>query len=722
MSLSGQSIPAFSSRTPHRVGSAPASVPRPAAPAQAPAPQSTGTSLQPLQQHVSSGGESKSAVVNTRLTGAEFADITAKPGDSDVEILLSGTNFTLGMKAGFENQTYEVAVQDDGSASIHVILPDPFPATTHKVVLKDAAGADAGFQYLRNKLIPRGADLTQALSDSRTETKALKQYAKVMHDKTAAQLRVNESQRKLDSASGKIGGKSLQPKSVSSTQVENPTCKADSDLEKTNILVRRSLMSPKEVSDAFGRRLGRHYIAFEVTLRNNSDAYQYILHDVSIDLSTLMGAPQGSYEWAFSTQELSMLRGVPEKGQDYDPRNLTLHILRSIGSVAGGVTGLTGENIQDVFGGAVAGYNGPLLSSFMDIFPDHTATQLNRLSDSAFTANSVVAKRSSKVFAIFVPADLVLTNSEVKKYWRNPLDILDQKEHDFRQADVCVDGAFITEVSSLSLGSVAFADPSKAFAGASVELLVNGTNLASGDSVLHVFDQAVAIASVDAKNTGHATVTIPSSYDFKLSYAAFLESTKTGQRSATAYISANAKPVLGSLAFADPAKAVAGGTDVVILITGSHLVEGDTSLQIFSSELPVIQVSADGTSGQVKLNLPGTYLPANNVVGTLKTKAGVLSEAGVLPATSVTLAAATTSAADASGKVTVTLTGTGFLLSDTVVAFDTGSPVPLATAFVDGTTGTVVIAPLTAPWPGAHTAQLQTPKRGNSGTPPVTIK
>src|ERR1019366_5530538 len=97
------------------------------------------------------------------------------------------------------------------------------------------------------------------------------------------------------------------------------------------IRVHRVLMAPKNASDDFGYRLGRRYLTYQVTISNDNKDYQYLIHDVSLDLSPLFNAPSGTYLYAASSQDLTLLRGIPEKGQDLDPRNLTLHILQGIG-------------------------------------------------------------------------------------------------------------------------------------------------------------------------------------------------------------------------------------------------------------------------------------------------------------------------------------------------------------------------------------------------------
>lgn len=343
----------------------------------------------------------------------------------------------------------------------------------------------------------------------------------------------------------KIGLRSISSGSGNS----NLYCTPDSTAESTYIRVRRSLVDPKEASDSYGRRIGRRFIVFEVTVENNNPNLQYLLHNVSVDLSKLHGAPSGSLEWSFSSQDLIMLRGVPEKGADYDPRNLTLHLMQGTGAVAGGVTGLTSTAIQDIYGGVAAAFNGPVLTSYAGIFPDHTSTQLNRLSDSAFTANTVVAKQSAKTFAIFVPEGIFLTKSDQKKYWKEPILFLNSGEmisdgtksihsNDFRQVSVCVDGAFISEIPATTLASVKYDDSSKAKAGSSVTIDLTGTNFSTTDTLIDLtIDKSQtppfppASVSSDGKSAT-ATISLPSTWTAQTTVTVGVESKSTGQKTA----------------------------------------------------------------------------------------------------------------------------------------------------------------------------------------------
>lgn len=331
----------------------------------------------------------------------------------------------------------------------------------------------------------------------------------------------------------------------------NEYCVPDSAAEQTYVRIRRAVVDPKEASDSYGRRLGRRFVVFEITVENNNPSFQYILHDVSVDLSclqppeptkslssrTVVTCPSGHAsndpKWVFSGQDLIMLRGVPEKGSDYDPRNLFLHVAQGTGAVAGGVTGLTTAGIQDLYGGTTAAFNGPVLSAFGNLlFPDHTATQLNRLSDSAFTANTVVAKQSAKTFAIFVPEGPLMTRSEQRKYWKEPVSLFNEEPNlDFRGAEVCVDGAFISEIPATTLLSVSYDDPKNVQTGQEAAITLQGTNLSSTDTIVDVFGSTFPVSDTDAGGkTGHAKVKVSADWTKDKAVPVSVESKSTGQK------------------------------------------------------------------------------------------------------------------------------------------------------------------------------------------------
>jgi hypothetical protein len=290
------------------------------------------------------------------------------------------------------------------------------------------------------------------------------------------------------------------------------TCGAGSGNNNPLIRVHRMLMAPKIASDDFGHRLGRRYIIYQVTISNDNKDFQFLIHDVTVDLSTLYNSPPGSYLYSASSQDLTLLRGVPEKGQDLDPRNLTLHVLQGVGSVAGGVSGLT--PFSGTMGPAVAVFNGAFLQSLIGIAPDHTGTQLNRLSDSAYITNTIVDKQRAKTIAIFVPEATTLSKSEQKEYWKDPYSFIKTPMRNLDQADVCVDGAFITTLAPPTLTKAALTPQ---VAGTTLAptvaatLTVQGTNLVAGDTLVIGLGPSLPLTTATG-TSGSVNLILPANY------------------------------------------------------------------------------------------------------------------------------------------------------------------------------------------------------------------
>lgn len=215
----------------------------------------------------------------------------------------------------------------------------------------------------------------------------------------------------------------------------------------------QSAMAPKSVSDIFGKRIAKRYVAIQVTITNRCDDFDYVLHDVSLDLSKVFSAKQrdmlglsasraNGARFELSSQELTLMRGVAEKGQVLDTRNLTVRILRAIGTIAGGLVGL--NLFGSTFPEGVAVYNGPVITAFVEAFPDFTVNQLIRLNDSAFVANAVIPRKKSKVVVAFLPQELLMDKAQRKTFWNEPTAILP----DLRLLEVgtIVDGNFVVEV------------------------------------------------------------------------------------------------------------------------------------------------------------------------------------------------------------------------------------------------------------------------------------
>jgi archaellum component FlaG (FlaF/FlaG flagellin family) len=213
--------------------------------------------------------------------------------------------------------------------------------------------------------------------------------------------------------------------------------------QKRDIRVYLSVMDPKNVSDIFGKRIGKRYVAIQITIANRYNDFQYLIHDVSLDLTKIYAKndlkARGRYEP--SSEDKTLVRGVGEKGQILDPRNLTIRLLTGAGTIAGGITGVT--TFGSSFAPSVAAFNGPVMSAIRNAFPDMTVNQMNRLNDSAYASNTLVPKQSAKVMVAFLPQAVLLDSRLRAIFWKEPTECF--KEVDFRSIVGLVDGSFIEE-------------------------------------------------------------------------------------------------------------------------------------------------------------------------------------------------------------------------------------------------------------------------------------
>ena len=465
------------------------------------------------------------------------------------------------------------------------------------------------------------------VNDAETDPKKIDKQSDCVLRAIAAQKRKIATQRILRSTLDQSYGVSKipaieaapapGPANAGASSSETPsTCGPGTGANNPFIRVHRLLMAPKNASDDFGYRLGRRFIVYQITISNDNKDYQYLIHDVSLDLSPLFLAPPGTYRFAASSQDLTLLRGVPEKGQDLDPRNLTYHVLQGIGSVAGAVSGLTA--FSDVMGSSVAAFNGPFLQSYVGIAPDHTGTQLNRLSDSAYITNTVVDKQRAKTIAMFIPEATILSKPDQRKYWKDPYEFL--QGINLNQADVCVDGAFIATVAPLTLTSAVLTPTtpgSQLAAGVQATLTVQGTNLTAGDTQVIGFGTSPVTLTTATGTTASATnLALPA--DYKATGIPVHLASATNPTLTSATISTTVEAPTLTKAVLTPTVAgtpLAAGVPVTLKLEGTNLTVGDT--QVIGLGIPPITVTltiANGTTGTItNLTLPPGYVAGVSV-------------------------------------------------------------------------------------------------------------
>jgi len=220
---------------------------------------------------------------------------------------------------------------------------------------------------------------------------------------------------------------------------------APSPSVQDNIYVHVAVIDPKTVSDIFGKRIAKRFVAIQVTVRNKNAEYQFLIHDVSLDLRKVFNTRLGSGRYELSSLELSLLRGVAEKGQGQDPRNKVLRFLTAIGTVGGALVGVAGFGPS--YGDSMAVFNGPFLSAYRGAFPDYTINQMNRLSDSAYQSNTLVPRQQAKVMVAFIPQAIFLDKKQRELFWDDPTRLFN--DIDFRRTEALVTGSFIVELANL---------------------------------------------------------------------------------------------------------------------------------------------------------------------------------------------------------------------------------------------------------------------------------
>jgi hypothetical protein len=229
------------------------------------------------------------------------------------------------------------------------------------------------------------------------------------------------------------------------------------------IELNRTLLAPKSVSDTFGRRIGERFIVMQITIANRNKDFQWLIQDAGFNLKNYAMAVAArddcdanlklllkdlnehpEFNTLVSSADLTNLRGVAEKGQSLDPRNFIIHGLYGSGVIAAGLIGVTKFGAS--YAPAVAAFNGPFINAMQSIFPDYTVNQQNRLSDGAYSVNTVVGKQQGKVIDIFIPQEYLLTEEQQKDYWKKPESVYNCA--DLRLLEAVVNGNFVSSVTA----------------------------------------------------------------------------------------------------------------------------------------------------------------------------------------------------------------------------------------------------------------------------------
>ena len=146
-----------------------------------------------------------------------------------------------------------------------------------------------------------------------------------------------------------------------------------------------SVLQWKETKDVFGRRVANDYVALEVNLRNLNTKNEFLVHDIQIAVDTGLTPYQfGRFE---ATRDKQLVRGVVQRGQSEDRRNLIINSLTAAGAILSPVSAAIADAGRTIASG-VSIFQGPFLVGANNVFPDHTIEYLNNLNDLGFSPSS----------------------------------------------------------------------------------------------------------------------------------------------------------------------------------------------------------------------------------------------------------------------------------------------------------------------------------------------
>jgi len=214
---------------------------------------------------------------------------------------------------------------------------------------------------------------------------------------------------------------------------------------------------------------------------------------------------------------------------------------------------------------------------------------MNRLNDSAYSANAIVAKQQSKVMAVFLPQAIFLKPDQMKQFWKDPTSL--PLEADLRNMGIYVDGNFITNVEDLEpLLTTAAIDPSemKNFQNDKPEVKgsISGKYLLGTDVKLLNSDLAGVTIRVDGTPTDQkldfiVNSNLPVAPGKVLKFGVSKKGQDTVKETDVAIQYSPAAPTLTKV---DPASLTQGDQDKVLTLTGTNFLPGSTQVLIVPTD------------------------------------------------------------------------------------------------------------------------------------------
>ena len=251
--------------------------------------------------------------------------------------------------------------------------------------------------------------------------------------------------------------------------LEAPNQPDTADGRGEGISCSQSLLDRKEVSDIFGRRLAHMYLVVQVNVRNLRNDFDFILQDVRLTID-------GNLSVASRPKEL--VRGVAEKGQMLDRRNLIISTITAVGTIAGGLSASLLFTAD--FARATTIFQGPFRTAMVNAMPDFSVRQLNRLNDHSVSSQGVVIPKAQQAMVVaFASQRIFLDQGErdefIQRLFKDKTDRKALSKFQ-KRIGVMVAGSHVERVN-LNAPRLDAITASTSNAGAAADLILSGANL-----------------------------------------------------------------------------------------------------------------------------------------------------------------------------------------------------------------------------------------------------
>ena len=398
-------------------------------------------------------------------------------------------------------------------------------------------------------------------------------------------------------------------------------CSAPAGKAPTNANLQCSFSPlPYQVTyDVFGRGVANRFLAVYVIVQNKNHNLEYLLQDVR----------GGFPDYVVSSYDKKVPQDLSVKEEQFSARAITLRLTAAGASILTGVAGFSTNMILQDAANIIAG---PVQAGLQSAIPNLSSSELTNLDQLAFSVTSTVIPKGGAVAVVaFIPSDILEPAKNSHRHLFSHPDSFSTYQGDdlktlFRTMTVEVTGTHVQDVNPSATPTLTLfvtqlstlAPPLNDFT-APTPIVIQGTGLDSVESVQLILNkapntvvaaklQALPNASTKTVDPNVAQLVInstpvatagPGTYEINF----ILGDGKTVDTNQS--ITIPTPPTVTAVTYPTATPPVVG-SPLVLTITGTNLITGDTVVQVCGTDSAGKLTSANGTTATYSVNVPAT--------------------------------------------------------------------------------------------------------------------